>query len=237
MQAEDFDGAWQINPRWDRLATMCLGQRHVTSKAYKTTRESSERFSFRGPETTAVWVRAIGRERKRTADERGRQAAGASRMPKVLGPPNWQLAGTVDLPPGETEIVVRGEGPGRKECDAVLISPSVTTLAGVEEFCALARRLRQTPSHCQLAAVFDDGRRIEGNLVSGWRGSGVPIARDGPGHRPGCNACCLDCLAADSPRQSDALLEFHNGDRMRGTICGYVAASTQSGSPSPPRCW
>ena len=142
--------------------------------------------------------------------------------------PNWQLAGTVDLPPGETEIAVRGEGPGRKECDAVLISPTVTTLAGVEEVCALARRLRQTPSPGQLAAVFDDGRRIEGNLVSGWRGSGVRIARDGPA-RPGVRCLRLDGLAADPAPQSDALLEFHNGDRMRGTICGYVAASTEAG--------
>ena len=125
-------------------------------------------------------------------------------------------------------IAARGEGPGDKECDAVLISPSVTTLAGVEEICALARRLRQMPGPGQLAAVFDDGRRIEGNLVSGWRGSGARIARDGPA-RPGVRCLLLDGSPADSAPQSDALLEFHNGDRMRGTICGYVAASTQAG--------
>ncbi len=163
-------------------------------------------------------------------------------MPKAPWPRSWQLAGTVDLQPGETEIAVRGEGPGHKECDAVLISPTVTTLAGVEEVCALARRLRQTPSPGQLAAVFDDGRRIEGNLVSGWRGSGVAIARDGAA-RPGVRCLWLDGLAADSAPQADALLEFHNGDRMRGTMCGYVAASTEagghlnSGSVSVPKCW
>ncbi len=25
MQAEDFDGPWQLNPRWDSRAFMCLG--------------------------------------------------------------------------------------------------------------------------------------------------------------------------------------------------------------------
>ena len=98
----------------------------------------------------------------------------------------------------------------------------------MEEICALAQRLRQIPSPGQLAAVFDDGRRIEGDLVSGWRGSGVPIARGGPA-RPGVRCLLLDGSAADPAPQSDALLEFHNGDRIRGTICGYVAASTAAG--------
>ena len=115
--------------------------------------------------------------------------------------PNWQLAGTVDLQPGETEIAVRGEGPGRKECDAVLISPTVTTLAGVEEICALARRLRQTPSPGQLAAVFDDGRRIEGNLVSGWRGSGVSDRPRRPGPARRCGACCWTVRPRTRPRR------------------------------------
>ena len=90
----------------------------------------------------------------------------------------------------------------------------------------LARRLRQTPSPGKLAAVFDDGRRIEGSLVSGWRGSGTSIARD-DGGRPGVWCLLLDGLTADTAPLSEAVLEFHNGDRIRGTICGYVVASTE----------
>jgi len=36
-------------------------------------------------------------------------------------------------------------------------------------------------------------------------------------------------LAADAAPQPNTLLEFHNGDRLRGTICGYVAASNEAG--------
>ena len=146
------------------------------------------------------------------------------------------------MQPGETEIAVRGEGPGEKACDAVLLSPSVTTLAGVNAICALAQRLRQIPSPGQLAAVFDDGRRIEGNLVSGWRGSGTQIARDGAARPRGAlPAAGRSGRGPGPPRRPRPVLEFHNGDRMRGTLCGYVAASTQAGGQTgvgvAPACW
>ena len=190
MQAEDFDGAWQINPRWDSTATMCLGQRHVTSSGPRNNDGIKRTVLVSRPGNYSVWVRAIG------IGTGGGLRTSVGGKPLAVthaqgsSTPNWQRAGTVDLPQGETEIVIRGEGPGRKECDAVLISPTVTTLAGVEEICALARRLRQAPSHCQVAAVFDDGRRIEGNLVSGWRGSGVSIARDGAAPAGGAMPAC-----------------------------------------------
>ena len=218
MHTEDFDGPWQFVPRRDPAAAKWLG--HSMQRTVLISQ----------PGKFAVWVFGLdfdlGKESGLRASVGGKPLA----VTHVQGLriPNWQLAGTVDLPAGETEIAVRGEGPGRKECDAVLISPTITTEAGVEEICALARWLRQAPGPGQLAAVFDDGRRIEGNLVSGWRGSGLRIARDGPG-RPALRCLRLDGLAADAAPQPDTLLEFHNGDRLRGTICGYVAASTEAG--------
>ena len=169
-------------------------------KVTATTTASSERFSFRGPETirSGCGPSASGRDGGLRTSVGGKPL-GVTHADGPMGL-SWQLAGTVDLQPGETEIAVRGEGPGRKECDAVLISPSVTTLAGVEEICALARRLRQTPSPGQLTAVFDDGRRIEGNLVSGWRGSGAQIARDGRGPARGAAACCWTVWPRTRPR-------------------------------------
>ncbi len=229
LQAEDFDGPWQIvNRHGDSRSSQCLGQRHVTSKGQHNPEGIKRTVLISRPGNYWVWVRAVGSGKEnalRTSVGGKPLAVTHSKGPWGL---SWQLAGTVDLPPGETEIVVRGEGPGDKDCDAVLISPSVTTLAGVEAVCALAQRLRHTPSPGQLTAVFDDGRRIDGNLVSGWRGSGAQIARAAAA----CPALCcllLDCLAADPAPQPEAWLEFHNGDRMRGTLCGSVAASTQAG--------
>ena len=171
---------------------------------------------------------------------------------------SWQLAGRTDLPAGETEIVIASEGPGRKEFDAVLISPTASTVADVEEICALARRLHQAPSPGQIAAVFADGRRIEGNLVSGFKGSGVGIARSQPGEtsRPAApgepeggdrssgtfppmgtavrllllpGVADKGPISPDEAPSADTLFEFHNGDRIRGSICGYAAATTVSG--------
>ena len=237
LQAEDFDGAWPVNFRWDQIATAtCLGQRHVTSKSDQIDDGIKRSVFIPQAGSYSVWVRAYcgGKESGLQTSVGGKPLA----VTHAQGPNamSWQFAGKVDLQPGETEIAVRGAGPGRKECDAVFISPSVTTQAGIDGLCALARRLRQATNLGPLAAVFDDGRRIEGNLVSGWRGNGVSIARDGPG-RPGLRCLSLDGSAADSPSQSDAVLEFHNGDRIRGTICGYAAAFTQSGPMPAPRCW
>ena len=95
-------------------------------------------------------------------------------------------------------------------------------------------RLRQAPNPGQVIAVFDDGRRIEGDQGS----VGAAAASRSPTTAPPRRARSLrpDGLAADPAPQSDPLLEFHNGDRIRGTICGYVAASTGPGRPSAPRC-
>ena len=123
-------------------------------------------------------------------------------------------------------ITVRGTGLGGKAWGAVIVSPSVATL-GVEEIRGLARRLREAPNPGLAAAAFGDGRRIEGNQASGWRGSGSTIARDGPAQAEARSS--RDGLAAEPAPQSDSWLEFHNGDRIRGTICGYTAAATQPG--------
>ena len=122
-------------------------------------------------------------------------------------------------------VTQRSAGPGDKAYEAVLVSPTAATL-GLEEIRVLAQRLRQEPG--QIVATFDADHRIEGSLASGWRGSGATIAHDGPA-QAGLRSLRPDGLAPDAAPQSDALLEFHNGDRLRGTIRGYVAASTQPG--------
>jgi hypothetical protein len=222
LQAVDFDGPWQFIPRQDPSTKAWHG--HSMQRTILISR----------PGNYSVWLFALDFDLGKQGGLRTSVGGKPLAITHVLGPriPNWQLAGTIDLPAGETEITARGEGPGRKECDAVLISPSVTTPAGVEEICALARRLRHAPSPGKLAAVFDDGRRIEGSLVSGWRGSGTSIARDGAG-RPGLWCLLLDGLTADTAPLSEAVLEFHNGDRIRGTICGYVVASTEPRQSGP----
>ena len=234
LQAEDFDGDWQVNARWDQTAAMCLGQRHVNSKGQQNDEGIKRTVVVLQPGSYAVWVRAMvnGRENALRTSVGGKRVG----VTHAEGPmaPNWQLAGKVDLQPGETEVAVRGEGPGRKECDAVLVSPTLTTLAGVEEFCALAWRLRQAPGPGQLAAVFEDGRRIEGSLVLGWRGSGTRIVAEGPA-RPAIRCLLLDGPTADTAAQAEAVLEFHNGDRMRGTLCGYVAGGTEDGGSIGPQ--
>ncbi len=85
--------------------------------------------------------------------------------------------------------------------------------------------IQDTASH--VTVVFDNDHRIEGNLGSGWRGSGPPIPSGGT--RPAIRCLTLDCSPSDVPPQSNALLEFHNGDRIWGTLCGYRAASTKGG--------
>jgi hypothetical protein len=227
LQAEDFDGTWQLSARWDQLASMCLGNRHVTSR--EANNEGLRRtVLISRPGNYAVWVRAVN-----TGREGGLRTLVGGKglgLTHTQGPSDlsWQLAGKIDLPPGETEIVIRGEGPGRKVCDAVLLSPTANTPADVEEICALARRLRQAPSPCPVAAVFDDGRRIEGSLVSGFKGTGTRIAHD-TAARPGVKLLLLEGAATEAAPPSDALLEFQNGDRLRGDICGYAPASAQPG--------
>ena len=236
LQAEDFDGPWQIvNPRGDPWSSQCLGQRHVVSRGPPNQEGIKRTVLISRPGNYSVWVRAFhsGPQSALRTSVGGKPLA-VTHGQGVRWGLGWQLAGTVNLPPGEAEIAVRGEGLGENTCDAVFISSSVTTLAGVESICALARRLREIPSPGQLTAVFDDGRRIDGNLLSGWRGSGVQIAHE-TAARPAVRCLLLDCLAADPGRgtwysgSSEACLEFHNGDRLRGTLCGYVAASTQAG--------
>jgi hypothetical protein len=235
LQAEDFDGPWQISSRWDQQAlALCLGQRQFVSKSDKPDEGIKRTVLVSQPGNYSVWLRAFG-----SGPESGlRTSVGGKPLgvTHAKGPlaVSWQLAGKIDLPAGETEIAVRGEGPGRKACDALLLSRSITTQAGVEEICALARRLHQAPGSGRLVAVFDDGRRFEGSLVSGWRGSGTPIARTG-GVRPAVRCLRLDGLITDAAQSSDAVLEFHNGDRIRGSVCGYAAAPTQPGQSGGPQ--
>ncbi len=123
LQAVDFDGPWQFIPRQDPSTKAWHG--HSMQRTILISR----------PGNYSVWLFALDFDLGKQGGLRTSVGGKPLAITHVLGPriPNWQLAGTIDLPAGETEITVRGEGPGRKECDAVLISPSVTTPAGVEE--------------------------------------------------------------------------------------------------------
>jgi hypothetical protein len=232
LQAEDFDGLWRPSGNWDPMAAMCLGRRHVSSRGPQDNDGIRRTILVTQPGKYSVWVRAINVDR---GDRSGGLRTFVGGKPLAVTHAefatsfSWQLAGKIDLQPGETEIALRGEGIGRKDCDAVFLSPTINSLAGVEEFCALASQLRHAPSPSQLAAVFSDGRRIEGNLVSGFRGSGLRIARDG-GARPAVRLLQVQTAADEASPPTDVLFEFHNGDRMRGVVSGFTPAAPGIGA-------
>lgn len=147
----------------------------------------------------------------------------------------WRKAGEVELSKGPAEIVVRGEGPGRKDCDAVLVSPTAATPDAVDEICALAQRIRNVGGESRLTAVFADGLRLDGSLLRGWRwlGPSGQIAHPDPAAMPALVCLQFDRRQTETERSStipsESVLEFLNDDRLRGTICGYVPATSQAG--------
>lgn len=139
----------------------------------------------------------------------------------------WRLAGEVELKAGPADVVIKGVQPGHKTVEAVYASPVAASVEGVEEFIALAQRLRLMEGPSQFVGRFENGLRLEGSPLVGWRW----IGPDGRDVRPGKqNQPPLVCFQFDSPRpeivnDKEMVIEFHNGDRLRGQITGFQPAS------------
>ncbi len=235
LQAEDFDGGWQFRNRYDAISSLCLGDRHVWAdgKAAAEGIKSSINVTYAG--SYYVWVRAVEYAREsglRTTIQGKQLAATHTQGPQRV---RWRLAGKAELQAGSAEIAIRGEGPGGKDCDAIMISATAANLDAVDDICALAQRLRRVPSPGQVSALFENGMRLDGDAVSGWRSSGsldsTSIAAAGA-RSP------LRCLRIEphtdvKANAAGSLFEFQNGDRLWGTYSGPAAASSQAGRVVP----
>jgi len=247
LPAQGFEGNWRCVPtHLPAEAGRYLGSRHVTAQGETADEGIKTIIDLPRPGIYHVWVRAL--EIKAQSRSTGGSALKTFvqnqelRVTHARGPENaiaWREAGEVALKAGRAEIVVRGEGPGGKDCDAVLISPATATLEAVEDICALAQRIRCVGGESHLTAVFDNGVRLDGSLLAGWRwmGPSGQVTRPDPAAITPLICLQLDRRRAESDRQpttaAEAWLEFQNGDQMVGTICGYVPASTNEGRETP----
>ena len=240
LQAEDFEGNWTCPAA---APGQYLGKRHVTAEGKPADEGIKTTINLPRDGTYHVWVRALESGwqkddgRLRTIVQGKELAVTHTRAPnaRVI----WREAGEVPLKAGPAEIVVRGEGPGPKDCDAVLISPTAATPDAVEGICALAQRIRRVGGKSRLTAVFENGLRLDGSLLTGWRwmGPSGQISRPDPAAMPALVCLQFDRRQAESERQpavsSEAVLEFQNGDRLQGTVCGYVPATTKETQEAP----
>ncbi|MEI8371216.1 MAG: NPCBM/NEW2 domain-containing protein [Planctomycetota bacterium] len=241
LQAENFEGNWRCLPAHiPAEAGRYLGDRHVTAEGEPADEGIRTTINVPRNGTYHVWVRALENSVKVRGP--GNSALKTSVQGKELrvtharGPDAvvvWREAGQIELKSGPAEIVIRGEGPGGKDCDAMLVSPTATTPEAVENICALAQRIRRMGGESRLTAVYENGLRLDGSLLTGWRwiGPSGKVSRPDPAAMPTRVCVQFDRRCAESDRQpmapAEAMLEFQNGDRMVGTICGYVPASTK----------
>jgi len=223
LSAGDFKGTWQI-AGGGLTGRMAVGHDKVSVEPMQTTVEIPHDGKY------FFWVRAM---------EAGRGGVGTAIQTTVQGQELevthtagqgavcWRLAGEVELKAGPADIVFKGVQPGHKTVEAIYASPVAASVEGVEEFIALAQRLRQMEGPAQFVGRFDNGLRLEGSPLVGWRW----IGPDGRDVRPGREASSpLVCFQFDSPRpdmvnDKEMVIEFHNGDRLRGQVVGFQPAS------------
>ncbi|MEI8371218.1 MAG: NPCBM/NEW2 domain-containing protein [Planctomycetota bacterium] len=239
LPADSFEGNWT----WSRTQPgRYLRDQHLTADVKTTDEGIKTTINVPRNGLYHIWVRALENDFRSPVSNssalktivQGKEL----RVTHVRGPATtltWREAGEVELKAGPAEIVIRGEGPGGKDCDSVLISPTAATLDAVEELCALAKRLRGMGGESRLTAVFENGLRLDGSLLTGWRWTGPSgqVSRPDPATLPPLVCLQFDRRQAVPERPStaaaEAMLEFQNGDRLRGTICGYVPATSQPG--------
>ncbi len=186
-----------------------------------------------------VWVRAMenprGQQGNFTAVQTSVQGTELD-VTHTVGPGGvcWRLAGKPSLKKGAAEILIRGVGPGNKNCEAVFISPYAETSDSVEAQFSLAQRLRQMGGTTNFVARFLNGFRLEGNPLQGWRWSDASgkVANPDP-----AKLSELLCVQFDSPQEAadsgaEMAIEFHNGDSLRGRIIDYQTAASQPVQPS-----
>ena len=225
------------------LASQCLGQRHVTSKRPANQEGIKRTVLIPQPGNYSVWVRAFG-----SGPQSGlRTSVGGKPLAVTHGQgPGPRLAAC------RQDRLAAGRNGNRRprrrtrpkrtamRCSSAPRSPRWPG----------SRRSVPWPGGCARLPAPAGLRRFStmaaGSRATSCRAGGAAAHRSPAmaAARPAVRCLLLDGLAADTGRgtwysgSSDALLEFHNGDRMRGTICGYVAASTEAaGKRRPPGCW
>ena len=237
-----FEGNWT----WVGRGAECLRNRSLTNNEGQLAEEDGITAMINVPHkgTYHVWVRAM------ESSFRDRGPSGTALKTIVQGKELtvthvrgqggfiWRKAGEIELNAGSAEIVIRGDGPGRKDCDAVLVSPTAASPDAVDEICALAQRIRGMSGESRLTAVFADGLRLDGSLLTGWRwlGPAGQIAHPDTAAMPTPVCLQFDRRQTEPDRQlatpSESVLEFLNDDRLRGTICGYLPATTGQTAPA-----
>ncbi len=223
LSAGDFKGTWQI-AGGGLTGRMAVGHDKVSVEPMQATVEIPHDGTY------FFWVRAM---------EAGRGGVGTAIQTTVQGKELdvthtagqgavcWRLAGQVELKSGPADIVFKGVQPGHKTVEAVYASPVAASVENVEEYIALAQRLRQMEGPARFVGRFENALRLEGSPLAGWRW----IGPDGKGVRPGReNPPPLVCFQFDAPRpdtvsDKDMVIEFHNGDRLRGQVVGFQPAS------------
>jgi len=237
VNAEDFDGNWTLDAyRYSHFGHF-LGNRYVAAEGNLASEGVKTTINVSRDGTYHVWVRAVENQGGLRTIIQGKEL----RVTHVRGPGGiaWRDAGQVELQAGPAEILVRGDGPGKKNCYAVLINPTAATLDQVEEIWALAYRLRCSGGESHMTALFDNGLRLEGSLVTGWHSIDLfgKVARSDPKTRSALMCLQFDRRQDESERppsvSSEALLEFQNGDRLRSAVCGYVPATSQKNQTVP----
>jgi len=245
LQAEDFEGNWLLAAAAPNEPGRYLGGRHVAADGEDANQGIKTKVDLPRDGKYYVWVRA-NENSWQTVPPNGSAIrtfiqGKELRSTHARGPASttvWRQAGEVVLKAGPTEILVRGEGPGIKDCDAVLISPTAATMDAVDEICALAQRVRGVGGTARVTALYENGLRLDGSLLTGWRwvGPSGQVSRPNPSTLPAMVCLQLDRRPAESESPAavpgECLLEFQNGDRLRGTICGYVPAGSKAGQSS-----
>lgn len=223
LSGGDFKGTWQI-AGGGLTGRMAVGHDKASVEPMQMTVDIPHDGKY------FFWVRAM---------EAGRGGVGTAIQTTVQGKELdvthtagqgavcWRLAGEVELKAGPADIVFKGVQPGHKTVEALYASPVAASVESVEEYIALAQRLRQMEGPARFVGRFENGLRMEGSPLAGWRW----IGPDGNGVRPTRgSAPPLVCFQFDSPRpdtvnDKEMVIEFHNGDRLRGQVVGFQPAS------------
>jgi len=240
LQVEDFDGPWR--ERTDVAGY--LGRGFCTAfprEGAPTVMKQAVRIDRAG--TYFVWLRAYaGPDRDPWKGRRALQLAVNGRKlarthDRTLAGWSWQLAGRVRLGAGPAEVVVHDADEGYEAADAVLLTDRDTGPSGISSLYDLFLHVRQVGAGNRLLVTCQDGTRLESDAITGWRRQNGAAGLD--------DAALLHALrgfrwlrnrsvTAPSPEgTAGGFVEFHNQDRLPGSVIGGAAALADPWSPAP----
>ena len=232
VQAEDFDGDWDITLHWESNP-MCLGHRHAVCRSQRNGNAIKRTVLIAKPGNYSVWVRAmcIGRENGLITSVAGKLiGADASQRP---------LCSTLAACRHDRFTPRRGGNRRQRrrvQPQGMRCGPSqprpLLPWTGSKSSAPWRSGCARSPAQAgwPLSSTMAGESRAISCLAGGAtvRGS-LPKAQPA---RP-CGCLWLDGSTAEAVSASDALLEFHNGDRMCGTITGCVPAASEAGKSVP----